>query len=239
MLRRMAWAVMMSRHPRARNSLLYWLDDDHIFYILNNIDWWDMPCIQNDLKDVHGKAERQRERIKKLEGSKRELTSLKKEIRQMRLVVSVFDFQLEREFQQLAQLTTDMASGVIGGSGGAAGAADTNERDGGLTEDDYRRYLPRTYWNAGGAGAGSSDESLDDDYDDDDDDHHHQDSWGDAYEDESEEEAAEAAEAADDDQDEEDEGLSQAAAQDVESEIGSHAPTQVLDFGTYGQCFFG
>lgn len=227
MLRRMAWAVMMSRHPRARNSLLYWLDDDHIFYILNNIDWWDMPCIQNDLKDVYGQAERQRERIKKLEGSKRELTSLKKEIRQMRLVVSVFDFQLEREFQQLAQLTTDMASGVIGGSGGAAGAADTNERDGGLTEDDYRRYLPRTYWNAGGAGAGSSDESLDDDYDDD------QDSWGNAYEDESQEEAGEAE---DDDQDE---GWSEAAAQDAESEISSRAPTQVLDFGTYGQCFFG
>ena len=227
MLRRMAWAVMMSRHPRARNSLLYWLDDDHIFYILNNIDWWDMPCIQNDLKDVHGKAERQRERIKKLEGSKRELTSLKKEIRQMRLVVSVFDFQLEREFQQLAQLTTDMASGAIGGDGGAAGAADTTERNGGLTEDDYRRYVPRTYWNAGGAGAGSSDESLDDDYDDD------QDSWGNAYEDESQEEAGEAE---DDDQDE---GWSEAAAQDAESEIGSRAPTQVLDFGTYGQCFFG
>ena len=40
LLRRMAWAVMMSRHPRSRNSLLFALDDDHIFYILNNIDWY-------------------------------------------------------------------------------------------------------------------------------------------------------------------------------------------------------
>jgi len=74
LLRKMAWAVMMSRHPRARNSLLYCLDDDHIFYILNNIDWWDMPSVQRDLKDAYGgehdKERRRRKRSKAEKASK-------------------------------------------------------------------------------------------------------------------------------------------------------------------------
>ncbi len=33
----------MSRHRRASTSLLHALTDDHILYILNNIDWWAVP----------------------------------------------------------------------------------------------------------------------------------------------------------------------------------------------------
>ena len=37
---------------RAKNSILYWLTDDHILYILNNIEWWEMPHLQADLDRI-------------------------------------------------------------------------------------------------------------------------------------------------------------------------------------------
>jgi len=49
LFRSLVWSVVMSRHKRANQSLLYWLTDDHILYILNSIDWWDAPHVQEDL----------------------------------------------------------------------------------------------------------------------------------------------------------------------------------------------
>ena len=84
-----------------------------------------MPTVQDDLRRDYGNEERQRQRIKMLETSKRELNVLKKEMQQMRLVVTVFNFQLKREFELLAVQTAELNGGrgipVCGGVGGRVG----------------------------------------------------------------------------------------------------------------------
>jgi hypothetical protein len=62
---------------------------------------WAMPTVQDNLRrDWYRNEERQRLRIKQLETSKRELNVLKKEMQQMRLVVTVFNFQVRNHCQK-------------------------------------------------------------------------------------------------------------------------------------------
>lgn len=52
LFRQMVWAILMSRHRRSQQSLLYWLTEDHILYILNSIEWWACPAMQEDLNNL-------------------------------------------------------------------------------------------------------------------------------------------------------------------------------------------
>uniref|UniRef100_A0A7S0EZF0 Uncharacterized protein n=1 Tax=Hanusia phi TaxID=3032 RepID=A0A7S0EZF0_9CRYP len=49
--REMVWVLLMSRHPRSRCSILYWLDHDQLLYVINCINWWENSQLLQQIAD--------------------------------------------------------------------------------------------------------------------------------------------------------------------------------------------
>jgi hypothetical protein len=55
-IRRMVWAVLMSRHPRAARSPLADLQLDLLLFILNRVEWWTATIPGASLDDAAVRA---------------------------------------------------------------------------------------------------------------------------------------------------------------------------------------
>lgn len=52
LFQKMVWAVLMSRHVRARGSFLHHLETDMLLFILNKVEWWEAPAVMDDLRET-------------------------------------------------------------------------------------------------------------------------------------------------------------------------------------------
>ncbi len=51
-IRRMVWAVLMSRHPRAARSPLADLQLDLLLFVLNKVEWWSATVADAAVSDA-------------------------------------------------------------------------------------------------------------------------------------------------------------------------------------------